>query len=243
MPQTEEVDRVVNLFTGIYGVGDSIATRWYNMGWRSLGDVRAHESELTHDQRIGLKYYTDINSKIKRDEMIKINDAVSKAIKDLDPGYEVYLGGSFRREEPVCGDADFVGKIVFLKKVTHLDPKLTSRHSIQVIIRKLEENGIKFIHLTNLLTDHDLYKGLFKLNGLSEDLFRRIDILMVPYDELGSALIQWTGNDLFNRRLRTLAKSRGMKLSQHGLFLVEPDGSLHKIAGKTEMDVFNALGI
>jgi DNA polymerase/3'-5' exonuclease PolX len=107
----------------------------------------------------------------------------------------------------------------------------------------LEENGIKFIHLTNLLTDHDLYKGLFKLNGLSEDLFRRIDILMVPYDELGSALIQWTGNDLFNRRLRTLAKSRGMKLSQHGLFLVEPDGSLHKIAGKTEMDVFNALGI
>jgi hypothetical protein len=34
-----------------------------------------------------------------------------------------------------------------------------------------------------------------------------------------------------------------MKLSQHGLFLVEPDGSSHKIAGKTEMDVFNALGI
>jgi DNA polymerase/3'-5' exonuclease PolX len=119
---------------------------------------------------------------------------------------------------------------------------LASRHSIQVIIKKLEENGVEFIHLTNLLTDHDLYKGLFKLNSLPGSLFRRIDILIVPFDELGSALIQWTGNDLFNRRLRTLAKSKSMKLTQHGLFSVEPDGSSTKIASKTEMDVFNALG-
>jgi len=81
------------------------------MGWRSLEDVKNHESELTHDQKIGLKYYTDINSKIERDEMVKIKEVVSDAIKQVHPGYVVYLGGSFRREEPVCGDADFVGKI------------------------------------------------------------------------------------------------------------------------------------
>lgn len=229
------MDKVVSLFTGIYGVGDSIATKWYKMGWRTLYDVKNHESELTHDQKIGLKYYSDINSKIERDEMVKIEKVVSDAIKNVDPSYVVHLGGSFRRGEPLCGDADFI--------VTHPDSEFTSGHSIHRIINKLEESEVKVIHLTNLLTDHHLYKGLIRLSSVPESLYRRIDLLMVPFDELGSALIQWTGNDLFNRRLRVLAKNKGMKLSQHGLFLLNPDGSSTRIASKTEMDVFNALGM
>lgn len=125
--------------------------------------------------------------------------------------------------------------------VTHPDSKWSSGQTIHLIIKKIEESGIKILHLTNLLTDHEFYKGLCRLN-IPGSLFRRIDILIVPFDELGSALLQWTGNDLFNRRLRSLAKSKGMKLNQHGLFEVEPDGSFKRIASKTEIEVFNALG-
>lgn len=109
------------------------------------------------------------------------------------------------------------------------------------IIQKIEENGMEFLHLTSQVTDHEFYKGLCRLN-VPGSLFRRIDIVVVPFDELGSSLLQWTGNDLFNRRLRYLAKTKGMKLNQHGLFEIEPDGSSRNIASKTEMDIFIALG-
>ena len=112
---------------------------------------------------------------------------------------------------------------------------------MKLILQKIEEFGMEMIHLTDLSIDHDLYKGLCNFN-VPGSLWRRIDIVIVPIDELGSTLIQWTGNDLFNRRLRQSAKAKGMKLSQHGLFLVEHDGSVNRIASKTEMEVFEALG-
>jgi DNA polymerase/3'-5' exonuclease PolX len=39
-------------------------------------------------------------------------------------------------------------------------------------------------------------------------LARRIDILSVPRDEMGAALIYFTGNDVFNRYVRGLAHKK-----------------------------------
>ena len=100
---------MLNLFKGIYGVGDSIALKWYQMGWRTLEDVNNHNEDLSHDQKIGLKYYKEINSKIGREEMIQLEKFVSTAVTNVDHGFVVYLVGSFRREEEECGDADFIG--------------------------------------------------------------------------------------------------------------------------------------
>ena len=91
-------------------MGDAIASKWYKMGWRSLEDVQKHEQQLTNDQKIGSKYYSDINTKIGREEMIQIQKIVLDAIKKLDSGFLVFMAGSFRREESEFGDADFVGK-------------------------------------------------------------------------------------------------------------------------------------
>lgn len=125
IPPIAEIDSIVNLFKGIYGVGDSIATKWYKMGWRSLQDVERHEEDLTNDQKIGLKYYSDINTKIGRDEMIRIGKLVSDSIKELDSGFIVHLAGSFRREESLCGDADFVGNVLsFLMRSNSSRPKM-----------------------------------------------------------------------------------------------------------------------
>ncbi|KAI9886442.1 MAG: phosphoglycerate kinase [Watsoniomyces obsoletus] len=50
------------------------------------------------------------------------------------------------------------------------------------------------------------------------EIWRRIDILLVPPYELGAALLYFTGNDLFNRSIRLLARKKGWKLNRHGLF-------------------------
>lgn len=47
--------------------------------------------------------------------------------------------------------------------------------------------------------------------------YRRIDIIVVPYDEYACALVYFTGSAHLNRSLRLLAKKSGMSLSEHSL--------------------------
>lgn len=67
-------------------------------------------------------------------------------------------------------------------------------------------------------------------------------MLMVPINELGASLIYFTGNDLFNRRVRSFASSKGMKLNGHGLFRVEVGQKVERLAGETERGIFEILG-
>ncbi len=73
---------------------------------------------------------------------------------------------------------------------------------------------------------------------------------MVPYNEMGAALLSYTGNDIFNRSMRLLARKKKMCLNQHGLYMnvsrgrggvKYTEGKL--IAQRTEEEIFEALGV
>lgn len=72
----------------------------------------------------------------------------------------------------------------------------------------------------------------------------------VPYDELGAALIYFTGNDIFNRSLRLKARHMGLSLNQRGLFKdVIRDRKTgvkltagERVASRTEQEIFEKLG-
>jgi DNA polymerase IV len=81
-------------------------------------------------------------------------------------------------------------------------------------------------------------------------IWRRIDFLYVPSEELGAALIYFTGNDIFNRSLRLLASKRGLRLNQRGLYsdvlrgkgrVKLTEGTL--LEGKSERRIFEILGV
>jgi DNA polymerase IV len=80
--------------------------------------------------------------------------------------------------------------------------------------------------------------------------WRRIDLLLVPSAELGAALIYFTGNDIFNRSMRLLAGTKGMRLNQRGLYgdalrgkgrVKLSQGKL--LEGKDEKRIFEILGV
>jgi len=65
-----------------------------------------------------------------------------------------------------------------------------------------------------------------------------IDLRVVPQESYGSALQYFTGSKEHNIMTRKIAIEKGLKLSEYGLF----KGS-KMIAGKTEEDVYKALGL
>lgn len=83
------------------------------------------------------------------------------------------------------------------------------------------------------------------------DKARRIDILCVPFIQWGASLIYFTGDDIFNRSMRLLARKKYMVLNQHGLWdqVVRDIHTAEKlcigslIASRTEKEVFEALGV
>ncbi len=58
---------------------------------------------------------------------------------------------------------------------------------------------------------------LFVIYLLKTAQHRRIDMISVPYEELATLLIYFTGSAHFTRSIYGKAKSMGMRLNQHAL--------------------------
>ena len=78
---------------------------------------------------------------------------------------------------------------------------------------------------------------------------RRLDIIVVPYDEHACALIYFTGSAHFNRSMRLLARHMGMSLSEHSLNRnvarkgTEKLNTGERMATASEEDVFRLLNL
>jgi DNA polymerase IV len=88
------------------------------------------------------------------------------------------------------------------------------------------------------------------VSRLPDGLHRRLDLLFVPWNERGAALIYFTGNDVFNRSLRLLASKKGMGLNQRGLFKDTLRGAGRVklargtcVASESEEEIFRILGV
>ncbi|KDN44631.1 hypothetical protein RSAG8_05396, partial [Rhizoctonia solani AG-8 WAC10335] len=245
--QTTEDLAVARLFQGIYGVGPQTAHSWYVRGLRTLADARNRVDgiALSPAQELGLQYYTDLQRRMPRSEAAEIFERIKAAALQLDPVLKVEVMGSFRRGKPTCGDID-----ILITRPT------SDGGSHRGLLNKL----LPMLHSQKLLS-HDLavpddeneleakYMGLCQLH--SDTLMRRIDILTIPCEQWGSALLYFTGDDLFNRSMRLLARKNGMSLNQRGLFqgVIRDPKTQRKtnngvlIASRTEQEIFDRLGV
>ena len=240
--KAEPTDQAMQTFMGIYGVGFAKADEWVAAGFRSLDEL-AEKATLTENQRIGLEHYEDFNSRIPRAEVEQHGNVVRKALQKIDPALEVVVGGSYRRGSPTSGDIDCL--------ITR--PGSSSEQLRTVVLDKLVPALIRSGFLVASLAstskdDGSRWLGASCLPG--SKTWRRLDLLLVPEDELGAALIYWTGNDIFNRSLRLLASKMGMRLNQKGLYNKVmrrrgreqiSEGTL--VEGRSEKRIFEILGV
>jgi len=67
----------------------------------------------------------------------------------------------------------------------------------------------------------------------------QVEFYEATQETWGTCTLMWTGSKWNNIKLRKAAKSRGLKLSQHGLF---DDQGANLASGKSEEQVFGMLG-
>ena len=72
----------MHIFTNIYGVGPKKAKSLIDMKITTLDELKKRKDEVLNDtQKIGLKYYDDINKRIPREEIDLFNEEIGKFLK------------------------------------------------------------------------------------------------------------------------------------------------------------------
>jgi DNA polymerase (family X) len=72
----------------------------------------------------------------------------------------------------------------------------------------------------------------------AEETERQVDLRIVRPEEYGAALLYFTGSKAHNITLRGLAKDRGLKISEYGVFR-----GAKRLAGREEEDCYKVLGM
>ncbi len=119
---------------------------------------------------------------------------------------KIEIAGSIRRGEKHPGDIDIV---------------LIPKDKI-----KLED----FMKTLGKFISGGEHESTWKINGIKVELYYTTD------EEWGAELLAYSGKTGSNIGLRLVAKRKGFKLTQHGLF---KDGK--RVAGKTEREIYSAL--
>ena len=212
----------MNIFLKIWGVGPEKAREILSKNIRTIAELKKiiYESpqtkiSLTDSQLLGLKYYTDLNKKIPREEITELTNEISKILINID----VYNAGSYRLGKKYSSDIDL---IVLCDKATFL--KMMGPTNI---IRDVLSNGTK----------KSIYIIKYKSNP-----FRQMDVAFIKKEDLPWYLLYFGSSRDFSKKIRLHALSMGYKLNERGLF-DKKSGKIINFNPKNEAEIFKYLGL
>ena len=225
----------------VVGIGHTHAIELYNKGITSVKDlkkkIKNKEIEVNEKIALGLKYYGKFEGNIPRSEINKIYKIFANLIKTLNKKLKpkkqfiFEFCGSYRREKPTSGDID-----ILISKFGKIDE---DNEYLSNIVKILKEPIIKN-DKKPLIVDDLTELGKTKYMGFlkyKDNPNRRIDIRFVPYESYHSALLYFTGSAELNKKMRQIAKTKKLKLSEYGLFKENDE----KIPINNERDIFDKL--
>ena len=171
----------------------------------------------------------------------------AKKVVNILKGLEHYQAG---RERLFLGQAypiaaDIVRQLRTLLKTDKVVPAGSLRRMKETIgdidILACHKNGRKAVEAftalpqaRQVLASGDTKGSIITAEGL------QVDLRVVDGRSFGAALQYFTGSKQHNVRLRELAKAKGLKVSEYGVFSVRGNRYL---AGRDERDVYRKLGL
>ena len=162
----------------------------------------------------GLELFEKMRQRIPLGLAYPLVEGIVKAIESLPEVIEISPCGSFRRMKETIGDIDIL-------------VSASPEHARKIISEFVNLEGVTRV----------LAAGETKGSAIFNDRFQ-VDLRVVPPDSYGAALQYFTGSKAHNVHMRSIARSKGLKVSEYGVFRGE-----EKIAGADEEGVYRAVGL
>ncbi len=129
---------------------------------------------------------------------------------------QIQYAGSLRRWQETIGDIDIL--------TTVKDPGKS--------VKKVMEYFTTYSEVLKVVAEGDTRAAVILKSGIN------VDLRVVAEESFGAALHYFTGDKNHNVKIRDLAKKKGLKVNEYGVFKGEK-----MIGGKTELEIFEAVGL
>lgn len=146
---------------------------------------------------------------------LDLAEAICARMRELPNVEECQFAGSLRRRRDTVGDLDIL-----------VAAPTSGAHAIMDAFTTMPE------------VNEILAKGETKSSVILESGIQ-CDLRVIAKESFGAALQYFTGSKDHNIAMRAIAVKKGLKVSEYGVF----DKKEKKLAGKTEEDVYEAIGL
>ncbi|MGY8769398.1 MAG: DNA polymerase/3'-5' exonuclease PolX [Pirellulales bacterium] len=224
----EEIPKTVLQMLKIPGLGAKKAAVIY----RELGIADLESLQLACEQNqiqalkgFGKKSEETILSGIalaaeagKRIRWVKADQVVQQLLEHLGSCksiQKIEAAGSYRRGKETVGDIDI----------------LTDSEDANEVMDRLEQ----FPEADSIIGRGETKISIRLETGL------QVDLRVVPAESFGAALQYFTGSKEHNVKVRGIAKTKGLKINEYGVYRVGDEGDETYIAGVSEEEVYQTL--
>lgn len=181
----------------------------------SLIELPGIKEKTIENIRKGLEFIASSEGRNLLGDVLPLVDDLIQAVRRISNVKRVGVAGSLRRMQETIGDVDILA---------------TTK-------RQIERKGVielftELPQVAKVLAQGNTKSSVRLSNGL------QVDLRVVDEGEFGSAMQYFTGSKAHNVKIRGLARKLGLKVNEYGVFKGKK-----KIAGKTEEEVYSALGL
>jgi len=181
----------------------------------SLAKLYGMGEKKVENIKKGIEIYEKAQERIPIFEAVSLVEEVMEYLKKAPQIGQLSPAGSLRRMRETVGDIDILA---------------TGRNGEQIIRYFTRHPGV-----SRILAEGKTKGSVLISTDRGE---RQVDLRIVAEPEFGAALQYFTGSKAHNIKLRGIAKDKGLKISEYGVFKGQK-----KIAGRSEKEVYKALGL
>jgi DNA polymerase (family 10) len=195
--------------------------------------------------KLGVKTLADLKKVIANGKLVELPQMGEKKVENIRKGIELYEKGHERLSIAVAEKVatDIIAYLKKNVKIKDVSPAGSLRRWKETIgdvdILVTGKDGAKIVKAFTKYPDTErvLAAGDTKGSVMVEGGIQ-VDLRIVEPKSYGAAMQYFTGSQAHNVRCRNIARTKGMKLSEYGLFKGKK-----MIAGKTEEEVYDGLGL
>jgi len=233
----ENYFKSIDDLTSIFGIGEIKAKeliKKYKI--KNVEDLKKlilkKKIELPENILKGIKYKDKIKKNIPRNEIDKIYLYLLPIVKKFDKNLNLMICGSYRRMKKTSNDID-----VLLYHNNIITKKESNNSNVMNnFIKKL----IKEKFIVDNFTSLDVPTKFMGICKYKTKPIRRIDIRLIPYESIYTAMLYFTGSRDFNKKMRLVAIKNNFILNEYSLFNKK---TKRKMKIKSEKHIFELLNM